>query len=129
MVEELVFVASFLWPLDANLAKSRLEADGLTCYLFDEMTITMNWLYSHALHGVKLYVKAGDLERAREILNCQNEIELETDDRCPECNSANIYYQNIGQPWIFLSWLLLKIPLPFFVDRWTCRNCGYSWEE
>ncbi|HBR30125.1 MAG TPA: hypothetical protein DD789_11905 [Firmicutes bacterium] len=129
MKDKLVQVVSFLWPLDANLAKSRLEADGIRCYFFDEMTITMYWLYSNALHGVKLYVKADDLERAYEILNDENEIELETDDRCPKCNLANIYYENVDQRWLYLSWLLLGIPLPFFHDRWTCRDCGYSRDE
>jgi len=49
MKKQLVKVSSFLWPLDANIAKSRLEADGITCFLFDEMLITMNWLYSTAV--------------------------------------------------------------------------------
>ncbi|MCL6614978.1 MAG: DUF2007 domain-containing protein [Firmicutes bacterium] len=68
MPEELVLVKSFLWPFEANMAKSRLEADGITCFLFDEEIVTANWLYSTAVGGVKLFVKAGDLERAREIL-------------------------------------------------------------
>ena len=127
MQEELVKVAAYLWPFDANIAGSRLEADGISCFLHDEELITLNWQYSNAAWGVKLYVKAGDLERAREILSDNSESVLDADEKCPICNSSQIEYENVHKKWIFLSWLLIGIPLLFSKDKWTCKDCGHFW--
>ena len=129
MREELVEVASFIWPLDADIAKSRLEADGIACFVFDEGVITMNWLYANAVWGVKLFVGANDLERAKEILGEESISTTDEDERCPSCNSANLEYKNLYKKWLFLSWLLIGIPLPFFKNRWVCKECGYTWAE
>ena len=42
MQDELVKVASFIFPGDAHLLKMRLEADGMKCCLLDEEIITMD---------------------------------------------------------------------------------------
>lgn len=132
MHEELVLIASYLWPFDVHLDKSRLEADGITCFVFNEELISMNWLYSAAVGGVKLYVRADDLQRAQEILGAQCDgtvLESGNDERCPACQSLNLEYKNDHKRWIFLSWLLIGIPLPFFKERWKCKDCGYVWDE
>jgi hypothetical protein len=69
----LIRFASFLSLLDADLAKMRLEAAGVKCFIFDQNLIQMNWLYSTAVGGVKLYIKADDLEKAQEIMEVEPE--------------------------------------------------------
>jgi hypothetical protein len=71
--ENLIKFASFLSLLDADLAKMRLEAAGVKCFIFDQNLIQMNWLYSTAVGGVKLYIKADDLEKAQEIMEVEPE--------------------------------------------------------
>jgi len=41
----LVTVKVFSYPWEAQLAKSRLEAEGMSAFIADEHTVTMNWLY------------------------------------------------------------------------------------
>src|SRR4029453_7516835 len=68
MSQELVFVASFDNPLLANIAKGRLEAEGIAAFLHNERTIEMQWLWANASGGIGLLVSPADAERARIIL-------------------------------------------------------------
>ena len=68
MSGRLITIASFSQPIEAHLTKTRLEADGIECFIFDEHIVRMNWLYSNAIGGVKLQVKEPDVERSIEIL-------------------------------------------------------------
>ena len=70
----LITIASFDHTLDANLAKTRLEAEGIDCVLTDEHITSMNWFWVPAIGGVRLQVRESDAGRALEIL------EGETDD-------------------------------------------------
>ncbi len=42
MQEELIKLATFIWPIDAYLLKMRLEAEGVSCYIFDDNIISLN---------------------------------------------------------------------------------------
>ncbi len=64
----LITIASFANPLDANLAKSRLEADGIDCVVTNEHIASMNWIWPLAIGGVGLQVLEEDARRALEIL-------------------------------------------------------------
>ena len=66
--EQLVTVATFLGPGEAHLARSRLEAEGIHAYLADEYMVTMDWLVSNAVGGVKLQVAESNVDHARRIL-------------------------------------------------------------
>jgi hypothetical protein len=68
MSDELATIAMFWSPVEANLAKGRLEAAGITAFLQGEEAVAMNWLLSNALGGIKLQVAAQDLERAQACL-------------------------------------------------------------
>ncbi|WP_298438349.1 hypothetical protein [Geobacter sp.] len=57
MAGGLVTIAQYRDLPEAGLAKSKLEAAGIVCFLDNEYTVGANWLYSNALGGVKLNVK------------------------------------------------------------------------
>ena len=65
----LVTIRKFLDIKEAQLARSLLESAGIPCFLADENTIRMNWLWSNALDGVKLWVRENDAAAAEEILD------------------------------------------------------------
>lgn len=64
-----VKIASFVYPWEAHIAQSRLEADGIRSFVFDEGIVHANPLLSHAVGGVKLLVSPSDAERALSILH------------------------------------------------------------
>jgi hypothetical protein len=50
--------------LEALLAKSILDSADIECFLADENTIRMNWLWSNLIGGVKLWVRPEDADAA-----------------------------------------------------------------
>jgi hypothetical protein len=79
---------------DALLAKSILDSASIECYLIDENTIRMDWMWSTLLGGVKLWVREEDAD-AGDLLDLDY---LESFDvegvgkyrqpRCPKINEA-----------------------------------------
>lgn len=64
----LVTVATFSSSFDMHVIKGRLEADGLTCYVKDEQTISVDPLLDIPVGGIKLQVAESDADIAKELL-------------------------------------------------------------
>ena len=142
-VQELITVANFSHPTEADPIVAWLESEGIECFVTNEHTVTMNWLYSNAIGGVGVQVKAADVERANEILQAvlstdavggepiptDSETDQESDAtseiRCPQCGSENVYYEKFSRRLVFASWVILSVPLPFFKKKWKCRECEH----
>jgi hypothetical protein len=128
MREKLVTVASYSTPLDAHMAKSRLDSAGIDSLIFDEHTIAMNWLYSNLIGGVKIKVPEEDLEDARSVLGLDG-VEVEAEDSwgtCPQCDSNDVEFI-ADKRGAFLSWVLMGIPFFPVIKRLKCRGCGHIW--
>lgn len=133
-----VLIGRFAHPVEAELACSRLQAEGIRARVADANTISIQPYYSALLGGVKLLVDECDAERALQILgeDRSSEAELESADtgatpdtaqRCPQCGSPDFKKTQKAQPLkIFLSWLLLGYPLPFLKKRSACARCGLN---
>jgi Putative prokaryotic signal transducing protein len=136
-LETLVTVASFTSPWEAQLARARLEAEGIESIVADEHVVRLHWVISNAVGGVKVRVRPEDAERASEALTASAplpEIYLVTEEeaarrRCPGCNSDNITYQRWSRLAFFGTWLLLGFPLPVPRNRWSCRRCHAVWRD
>ncbi|PTY02670.1 hypothetical protein DB347_23445 [Opitutaceae bacterium EW11] len=61
-------VATFSKPFEAHLLIGRLEGSGVHAFARDENFVTLDWLYSNAIGGVKVDVSDEDYERAMDIL-------------------------------------------------------------
>jgi hypothetical protein len=48
---------------------------------------------------------------------------------CPQCRCADISYEPFSRQLVFLSILLLGIPLPFMSRTWRCDRCGHQWKH
>jgi len=57
-----------LYPYEADLAKARLEAEGIPAFAADEYIVRFDWFYSNAVGGIRLQVAEPDAELAMEIL-------------------------------------------------------------
>ena len=125
----LVTIASYSFPYEAQIAKANLESEGMTAFIADEHTINMDWLYSNALGGVRLQVSEEDVVRARELLE-QDFSELvdkefgEEKPICQKCGSENIEAHTKGKKPAFLIFLLLGFPLFFYSHGTICKDCG-----
>lgn len=134
---QLVTIATFSFPAEAHIAKTILDREGIWSFIADDNIITWNWLYSNAVGGVKLQVRQPDVKRALQLLNekpdgtkaLDEELgEDEQREKCPSCQSPLVHYETYNERLVFLSWLLLRFPLPFLKRKWKCSACGHEWK-
>ena len=127
MNSALEVIARFENALDAELARGQLESEGIPSFLLDAHTVTMNWMLSNAVGGVKLAVHPRDAHRARDVLG--NEVQADQSDSgwgaCPNCGSRNLE-PRFDRRVTGLSWLLFGIPLLFPKKSFFCHACKQS---
>ncbi|HYW22368.1 MAG TPA: hypothetical protein VE956_24275 [Nodularia sp. (in: cyanobacteria)] len=68
MVNNFVTVATFTSSPEANLAKQRLEAEGVRCLLLNESTLNVAWHLSVAVGWIQLQVLKENVDLAKSIL-------------------------------------------------------------
>ena len=134
MEERLVTIRTYSVLWEADLARVFLEQEGVRALLADENMVGMNWLYCHAVGGIKLQTPESEAPRARELLaererkRGENSADTEESTACPSCGSTNVETVWRGRRACFLSWLLIGIPLfwPLLTKR--CVDCGHTWK-
>lgn len=121
--------------INAHLAKTKLESEGIVCYLFDENINTLNPLYNMATGGIKLKVSSEDLEWAEHIIS-ETEVAKHTDEKdavisCPSCGSDDLYigFKSMkgirGFFSVVVSFLLMIFPI-YYKTVYKCKSCGHE---
>jgi hypothetical protein len=75
MRNDLVTVTTYAGPVEANLAKNRLEASGVRAFVADQVMVQMFWYFGNAIGWIKLQVGSQDVAVAHAALNQQHGIE------------------------------------------------------
>jgi len=128
----LVLLRRFRDLPDALLAQNVLDSTGMESYLFDEITIRMDWLWSNLLGGIKLCVPPEDADDAVRLLSSdipekfsyEGAADLEQP-RCPQCQSLNISFRDLDMRIACAGILFLKFPIIVHRRRWICQSCGH----
>ena len=115
--------------MDAHLLLSRLESDGIECWLKDENTVTINPIWTNAVGGIKLMVTKDDYNRALEIVR-QIEHDRKQQVECPKCRGHNI--ELVSTPRKATNWI--SAILTFFLGDYAltvdkvnhCFDCGHE---
>lgn len=71
-MSKFVTVATFTYPQEAYVIKSRLEAEGIPVFLKNELTIQTDNFLSNAIGGVQLQISEYDLDNALPLLKSAN---------------------------------------------------------
>ncbi len=129
-----VVIATYSFPHEAHMARSCLESSGIPAYVVDEHTVSMQWLYSNAIGGVRLLVSSEHEREACEILNSDFSIQIdeefgEEEYVCPQCGSKHVQPYTKGKRPAFLTFLLIGFPLFFYQRGLKCDDCGKFWKE
>ncbi len=131
----LVVLRQFRDLPEALLAKGALESAGFQCFLADDITIRMDWLWSNALGGIKLCVKTEDVDAATQLLDQGIPEGFEVtgageyrQPHCPNCESLDISFEDLNKPVAFTG-IFLGVPIPLSRRRWKCSSCGNVWQE
>lgn len=151
--DSLEVIASFPTPVLASMARSMLESEGIDAYLQDEHLSSVTG--GNVFFPTKLQVRAGDAERARELLAEQidpDEVEQAAADaarrappedsdgfvepdqtksfvqRCPACGSDLVDQAPFSAKTLLASLLLVGLPLFFMRPPLHCRTCDHTWK-
>ncbi len=112
--------------IEANIARTKLDAFGIPCFLTEENVTNMT---NHLLSGgIRLHVFARDEERARQIVMGD---QLSKDDDlivCPRCHSRKIIRNGpeskVGKLMGAVVRVLLGLTRPYY-----CQNCGHEFDN
>jgi hypothetical protein len=139
MEDKIVTFESYYDPMLAHIVRTRLEANGISCFVADESTFGASPLYNQAAGGIKLKIFEKDMEKCREILATEGdlhdedrfEIDNETNTYvvCPYCASTNVsnIAEEKGKEDLFNS--LINLVSPFHAPKnWRCNNCQQEFE-
>jgi hypothetical protein len=136
LADELIVVRRFRDLIEAELAKGKLISAGVDCFLADENTVRMDWLWSNAIGGLRLVVKEEDVEAARTLLDepipdqiAQEDPALNyTQPRCPKCASPDISFETLDRT-LSYGLLFLNLAFPIGKHNWKCQSCGVEWVD
>lgn len=133
--ERFVLLRRFRDLPDAFLFQSILDSADIECFVTDENTIRMNWFLSNFLGGIKLFVRAADVDTASALFD---QPVLESFDvegvgeyqqpRCANCNSLEVSFSGLNKPVDYVH-ALFGGPRPLRRSLWQCDSCGQHWPE
>ena len=134
-LQQLATIRQFRDLPEALLARGCLESAGIECYLADENLVRLDWFISNFIGGIKLNVRAADVENARTILDepileglYVEGVGLYEQPRCPKCQSLDVNFQELDRPIAYMS-AFLRVPMPVQRPGWRCHSCDAEWED
>lgn len=137
MSDELITVKTYFYDHETLLIEPMLQSAGIDYFLKDHRTVTVDPFLSNAIGGIKLQVRAEDVERTLELLNeieknkelSEQEqlidvdgIEFEkTFGECPKCGSEEVYMEKLTGMKSFTGM--------FSKNTFYCIDCKNQWEQ
>tara|TARA_R110001592_G_scaffold16998_7_gene72110 strand:- start:228 stop:671 length:444 start_codon:yes stop_codon:yes gene_type:complete len=138
-MSKFITVATFVYPQEAYVIKSRLEADEIPCFLKNELTIQTDNFLSNAMGGVQLQIPESYIEQALPVLEEVGLISKDTAELtkahysqtatanetivCPNCGSDDIVKSKKPGGWYVFFLLLAMIPVPILKKEYHCFEC------
>ncbi len=113
--------------ITASMTLARLDEEGITCYLKDEYTVTIDPFLSNAIGGIKLMVFPDDYEEAKKLLEAFDNV-YRSSITCPQCGSHEVEYISKAGVKNWLSVLLFRYPLAS-EQVYHCYDCEFEFTE
>lgn len=133
MKDTFVLLVSFQYSSEALIYKGKLESEGIEVFMRDSNIVDSNPLYSNAVGGVKLFVRAEDVDKAKAILSQVSKFSLDENNqliKCPKCNTEQVdMMTSINDVKSLLSFIfsLLFVLMPFHARyKYKCSNCKHE---
>ena len=129
----LVTAQNFDDSVSAHLVKTRLENEGIKCFIFDEHINNVMPIYGQAVGGIRIKIKEEDVLKAKQLieewelrpfLNQSNETLT-----CTSCGAQELYAGfksfKTSRGWLTLAISFLFMIYPFYSKTvYRCKNCG-----
>ncbi len=129
---DFVILNSYANYVEAHIAKGVLEEQGISSWLKDENTVTIDPILTNAVGGIKIMIPKEDAQRAWEILT-----ELKKEQKlavvCPKCGSHNV--ELVSTPRKAVNWL--SAITTFFIGDYAmaidkvnhCFDCKHEFPQ
>ena len=126
--DDIIVFKRFDTVIEANIAKSKLDAYGVPCFLTEENMANLYPGASKMMNSnVRLHIFSQDAERASQVM-AENNLAVDDDSilQCPHCRSKNIerdFPKNLTTSFLpSLQYLFFGI---FFPDKkvYRCVDC------
>jgi uncharacterized protein with PIN domain len=128
--DKIIVLKSFNNPIDASIAKSKLDAYGIPCFLSDENLGTLYPVQNPRFIGVRLHLFERDADQAKQVLH--DTVMYTEDDAlcCPRCRSANIEVTNARQVSSRVLNFLKSLTASIFLKRkiYVCKDCHFEFQ-
>lgn len=130
MADRFVTIAVFDQPIEAELARTKLDAEGIECFIADSNLVGINPAYTLAVGGIKLRVHEEDSAAARAALNpvptAGEESSPGDPGACPRC-AGREWRVRERAPWpLRLLVGLMGAAATGRRRRARCRGCGFE---
>ena len=115
-------VQVFDYVTEAQLLKTRLEAEGISVYLRDEAILTNDPMISEAIGGVKLEVSESDWEQARAIWDELRDYARDEHGRlyqCSNCGARRYEVVYLRKTWYYRLFPFFEQPI------YECQQCTF----
>ena len=109
--------------IEANIAKTKLDAYGVPCFLTEENMANLYPGQSLYAFKIRLHLFASDRERAQQILGDVLSVHEDAPLVCPKCHSARITRGFPKREADSLKYLFFGVFLPHKKVN-QCLNCG-----
>jgi hypothetical protein len=109
-----IILARYTVPLEAQIARGLLQAEGIDAHLGDEHAALANWEWRLAIGGTKLHVPQAQAGRARAILQALDAGDYAIDDDAtpaPGIGAPDRESASSRLAWV--ASMLFGIPLPW----------------
>jgi len=128
--KRLVTIAHYSHVPQAYVFRTKLQAAGIWSFVADESTVTVFGILPDVIGGVRLMVRAPDVDRALRILGQEpyDPARKSSGPHCPRCGSFDVHYEKYALRRVFAALLILRAPLPFYKRKWKCRDCANEWQ-
>ena len=131
---EFITIRTFDNSIEARLFSSKLESMGITCFLENESTMTLDPLLNYAIGGIQVTVEKHNYDLAKRLAEEYSQHPIVDQDgkttACPKCKSSQIDngYSKIDDAksvfGIILGLMFFVVP---FLDRnkYRCTQCNH----
>lgn len=125
--ERIIVYRGFQNSMDGNLAKAKLDAYGIPCFLTEENLANL-YPIQNPRFSVRLHIFEKDYEQAHEVLSETVPLEDDQLTRCPRCRSTHVemeYTQKLSSRFIsiLVTFFLAVFPLR---KVYRCQDCHYE---
>lgn len=122
--DKIIVFESYDTVMAANLAKTKLDAYGIPCFLSDENFVGLYPIRNDLFPGVRLHIFEMDQEKVKEILHDEQIGETEVT-HCSSCQSKNVEVKASRKG--LVPEFITSIMTGMFLhpkETYHCNDCG-----